>query len=729
MLCHISAPTTITFSSIWDGILDQQPKYKCIAIFAIYCGLSINPSFADEQYFQAPQIRTAAVNSNGQRHDTERLDCLEASQGFVFEQVSFKTKIVHQDDADEATCTMSFSDYVEHIPGISEPRKACLRSFVKSVGGIFNVGKRGHLICGVHYKQRDYSQTKSDSVNRFTNKAPISNKNTLNSDAIAQIPTLPATLSLERKSRSLITATVPLALLQAGIDKSVQNQSTNDLPGGFKVTVMGSRFDSYSPGSFNLGYYVDVDVSGPIGARCEIIARFAIPPARLKELIVQEIGSSADCRTGSLLGQLANLPTLMNNTIRNSIKDALGKQLFGNSNTLEDWSKEDPELAEFMAPAFLQGSYCDWRGSPGLCLRVGWRAKDAIAQREAMLLARAPVATGSIDIHKAQEALNAFRTIALTSHMAEHNGIRFPSGFNRADGNEKIEDGDMGIFGGLLCRSGVLEGCSLIKNSYTLDGRFWRSPRRINEADTEDHATFSGDQLKGILHYFIETDDAKRLDGFLTYIRNKPTLVPNSQLKLEQGYSVCPNYAPNFTCFLSGADWYVLKLLATKHGLTTLLPSDLSSIEKRYGFSYDVLLWESLLTNNGYRLHLVANTAWILRSLGETDPQIAKAFAILASRERGNPFFQYLHLGADKKVQELTDQKCSLPIARNDFTDWAWQRAEVNEAWKRSMVWDCVFMYSLLVEEGKQTGDRDLSKYTSHSDGPVSVLNIDPQTK
>lgn len=633
--------------------------------------------------FIALEIRTAAVNLNGERHDTESREAIPLQQGQLFEQASFVTRVVSHKDDDEHRCTAIFEDYVEYAPGIYEPRKAFLYSFVKSNGGIGSVGKRGHLQCAVDYRTHDDV------------KAPKTS-GVLRNDATSVIVMLPADLTLERENRSLINLSIPLQTLQFSIDQAIREQDSMNLPAGFKLEIKGSQFRSFSSGSPSFHYYVDLDISGPIGARCEISARFAIPAAHPEALLIQDIGTTADCRSGSTIGNWFNVAQKLSEAIRGAITNTLGKRLFADGSNFSDWAKDDPELAAVIKKAFIQGRYCLWRGHPGLCIAIGWRQKSEINDWETFLLQKVPVGQGSIDRPKAEEMLRFFIADAIANHQAEGNGVRYPSGFNE---DRTIEDGDMAIFGGLLCRSGVEEGCNLIRNANTMDGRYWRSPRRKNEPDSKDHASFSGDQLKGVLHYFSVSNDRERLRNFLLYLQSRPTQIPDKTMPLESGYSSCPNYWPNFTCLLSGGDWYALSLLAKKHGLESSLPSDLASIETRYGFSYDTLVWEALMTNSGYRLHLVANTVWILRSLGVSDSRLQKAVQIMAARQPSNPFFLYVLLGADRAVQNITNSKCVLPSSRKNFSDWAWQRAESDRAWERSMVWDCVFMYGLLTRD------------------------------
>lgn len=664
---------------------------------ALLCFGLTHVSVAAPGQYTAAEIRTSAVNLNGERHDEQSIECINAPANTLFEQASFVTQVVKHQDDDERRCHVTFSAYQEIAPGIVEPAQACLNSFVKSVGGVISVNKRGHLQCGMSYRTYDamapvaVKRTDSGSRSQGGKRAGIAG----GGDARSTVPGLPADLELERASRSFVRIAVPLRTLQFNIDQAIRENK--DLSaGGFTLTIMSSQFVDYAPDALVLHYAVDLDISGPIGARCMVDTRFSIPVSAPQSALIQDAGTTSDCKTGSLLGQLANLPQRLSDAIRTAITDKLGQKLVAPGGTFADWAKDDPELFSLVQKALVQGRYCAWRGEPGLCLAVGWRQRDTISTWESALLAKVPAGEGPADTAAAAKTLAALEPLARTEHRATAGAIKYPSG-RLSDGS--IEDGDMAMFGGLLCRSGSTDGCQLVRDVNTPDGRFWRSPRRIAEADTKAHSSFSGDQMKGVLHYFSVQNDKPRLAALLKYLKLQPTMVPAAAVPLETGYSSCPNYGPNFTCLLGGADWFVLRLLAQKYGLSNDLPADTDQLIARYGFSYDTLVWEALMTNNGYRLHLVANTAWTLRSLGVADPRIDKAIALIAARQPDNPFFLYLLLGRDKRVLRLVDQKCQANAARTDFSDWAWQRSENDKAWERSMVWDCVFMYGLIARD------------------------------
>ncbi len=637
------------------------------------------------QTYTAQPLRTAAVNTSGTRHDASSTECITAPVGQLFEQASFISSAAQHDDDDEFRCTASFDTYQEIVPGVLEPSKACLNSYVKSKGGLISIGKRGHLTCTMNYR----SQVVDKVVK--TSKTILASQY----DTTSQIPGIPADIRMERDMHSIIRAIVPLKAIQFGIDRAIAGNNAS-LPAGFSLSVMNSRFESNASGALAIRYFIDVDVSGPIGARCQVNVSFALPAARLENILVQDIGTVADCKTGSLAGQLGNLSQMLSNTIRTEVRKVFGRKLLEGSDTLAEWEKDDPEWSKLVRKAWVQGSYCDWRGQSGLCITAGWPNRQAFNEWEADLLTKVPAPEGMVDRTKVTSKLAHYETVARRDRMLSAGAVSFPSGGNGA----APEDGDMALFGGLLCRSGASDGCDLLRNAATADGRFWRSPRRVNEPDTTEHATFSGDQLRGVLHYFTTVGDKEGLRKFLRYLKTQKTFVPDAGTPLLSGYSSCPNRYPNFTCLISGDDWQALGLLAARHGLADELPADLSTIKSSYGFDYEHLLWQSLITNAGYRLHLIANTAWIMRSLGEKDLRLEKVIRILNARQPQNPFFAYLLHGPDKRVERLADAKCLPPDApRDSFVDWAWQRDDRSERWKVSMVWDCVFIYGLLVRD------------------------------
>jgi len=658
------------------------------------------------------QLETDKVNFSDGGAGQHKQDtwCHDASSEQPFVQRALATSVAYEDDAAEARCTLELTGYVAIAPGVEEPTRACVRRYVSSASGLAYLGQSGRLRCNVTLARYAAPQ---EPV-QLGLEGPMSK-----GDSTAVVASLPADLILRRSDRSLVIITTPLRGLQQAVDEALREMPSTD---GLKITPHVARIQPGVLHASELTLYADVEVESDLplkpSARCEFTSRFAIPPSTPLQLTVQELGTVVTCRSGGALLNLFDVPNKLASKIRSEIAGIFAKVGPGSGlgEQFKEWASEDPELGQHLAQAFLQGRICQWRGEPALCVAIGWEDPLAMAKWESTLLAKAPTASAPADRARAAEKYAALAGWAMVHQRRPLAG----AGCTAAEGCQpqvcdpgpcfmtglkedfSLEDGDMLVFSGIACAGGVEEGCRLVRAAQDQpSGRFWRSPWRAGEQDRPDHATFSGDQLKGVLHYFARANpdpqDAERLRAFLRYLASQPTQVPSDQAPLERGYSSCTQRAPNFTCLVSG-DWTLLQMLAVRHGVQADLPPDLPELLSRYGTSLDTLVWEALMTNTGYRLHLVANTAWLLRALAPQDERVQRAIAIIAARQPDNPFFLWLHLGADARVQRLVDAKCPMPPTSLPRMDWAWQRAEVQKRWERSMVWDCVFMNALLAK-------------------------------
>lgn len=648
-------------------------------------------------------LKTNEVTESGKRADDKDDQCIKSS-GSPFSQHTFKASIIEEKTADVARCWLTFGDYSEVFSGIFEPTTACLHSFVVSNGGVKNRGVRGYLTCQMNgNKIAPLSLGKNPPEKR-------------GGDTKATAPALNVDFAFERNSRSLVTASLPLDTLKYKALDGI-NEGLKNIPEMVSVKILEFDFPNYAPNNQSMELRVKVEANGAdvITVTCDVTAHFAIPAARIDEVFVQDIGSVAACNIdgGVIAETLAawfNIETQLSNAVHKALVDTLNTKFVKENETIQTWFINDPELTKFLFEAQIQGSYCDWRGRPGLCLRVVWPERMAVAKYEKRLLAKAPRSTGPVNLSKANDRFIAVRDFALEKQMNTVGEFKYPAGYH---GGTTLEDADMTIFGGILCASGDPRGCDSIEHSFA-NHRFYRSPRRTGEVDG-DEATFSGDQMKGVFHYFASkkatadksyAQKKQMLSEYLEFIRDNPTDVPSGgedsknrgrgSFVLDSGYSSCDTYKPNFTCLLGGADWHILEILAHKYDLERKLPADLKAIKKRYAFSYDAVLWESMVTNSGYRLHLVANTIWILKRLGVRDPRFEKALKIMAVRQPENPFLRYLAVGPDREGQRITDRECKLAPNRAPGGDWAWQSADAEKKWETSMVWDCVVMYRLL---------------------------------
>jgi len=640
---------------------------------ALSLQLLSNVGLADEKThtYVGGEAKTKRVNSSGSGYSKSRTDCISAPTGRLFSQSSFKTKTKSKRNALIASCSLSFENYKEIVPGISQPGKACLETYVKVEGGLSNYGENAKHKCKMSY------QLQMEDIGIAPAPSAPSGR-----DALAVVPLLPADIRMRREKESTISFGVPLTILNGKLEPMVTNGAS----------LKDIRFTNYKEDSLTLTLQARASILDEV--KCSPKIRLGMPASKFSDFGVQVLEVSPSCRAGGFLSNAANAPAEISKIILKEANISFVNKVFAGSD-FDDWAEDDPELFKFLDKAWMQGRYCQWRGDPGLCLQISWSDNSAIEKRESRLLASVPKPEGSTNIDSARQRLEKLYEFAKEHQVYQEDGLEFPVGFRKGD----IEDADMALFGGLLCRAGIDEGCKLVKDAQHSSGQFFRSPRRLGNDDTSSKATFSGDQLKGVIHYLTATADRHSLLRFLEYLGTQETRVIATGRTLESGYSSCPNRAPNFTCLLIGADWYMLERLAKLQGLDWALPSDIGDIKRRYDFDVSDLVWEALVTNNGYRLHLVANIAWSMKSLGIVDPSLEKTLRIILAREPENPFFNYLVLGSDARVQRLADLKCNADLERDKRYDWAWQRAERDEAWNDGMVWDCVFIYKLLIDD------------------------------
>jgi hypothetical protein len=90
---------------------------------------------------------TGPTHFDGSRQDITCQQCYAATKGYVIVQNATGSRIVG--GFNERTCSTSFSDFVEVLPGsgITQPTKACTIGFARSPGGMGNAGARASVEC------------------------------------------------------------------------------------------------------------------------------------------------------------------------------------------------------------------------------------------------------------------------------------------------------------------------------------------------------------------------------------------------------------------------------------------------------------------------------------------------------------------------------------------------------------------------------------------------------
>lgn len=298
------------------------------------------------------------------------------------------------------------------------------------------------------------------------------------------------------------------------------------------------------------------------------------------------------------------------------------------------------------------------------------------------------------------------------------------------ESSDQCDDGDETLFHGLMCAAGMPEGCAAVKASQAkASGRWYRSPRRMamaqvtcsNSAATEEEKkkwcqnSFSPDMALGVQLYAHTMGDAAALGHWVEWIETSRPC----EIELPGGGCVkgLPRFCTDDTeggCTLRPGDYATLAMSLDALGLVKFGdPNDCpkgSSTALKLGDVFlkglctfrpkavDVLMADSLLNKPGYSQHLVAVGAMVLRKSKQTDPRIAAAMDALHQKQPKNPFFAYMAGAQLPTVRDMAEALCpsSEQTLPKEPDDWAWQREDAVEAWKHSVLWDCLFMASLL---------------------------------
>jgi hypothetical protein len=279
---------------------------------------------------------------------------------------------------------------------------------------------------------------------------------------------------------------------------------------------------------------------------------------------------------------------------------------------------------------------------------------------------------------------------------------RAPDGFQypgKISSTDDCDDGDINLFAGLLCASGEPIGCETVRRSQTTEGKWFRSPRRAQTDNLGLPNSFSPDMALGTELYLAMSRSSAAGSAWLSWMnRVRPCLIGSGDDCLQSPLlRFCTNDDES-GCTVRPGDASMLDATA-RYVPLTVPTEDIDHLFHQAGINMLDMLWASAQLNQaGYSQHLVAAQILLLRRMGYTDDRLKAAAAILASRQPRNPFFAFLHEGRTANVLNLTLEQCPSPQTGlpRDRTQWAWEREDAENAWRRSMVWDCIFMARLL---------------------------------
>lgn len=275
-------------------------------------------------------------------------------------------------------------------------------------------------------------------------------------------------------------------------------------------------------------------------------------------------------------------------------------------------------------------------------------------------------------------------------------GFVFPS---KMHATGECDDGDMTLFAGLLCAAGEAIGCETVKRAYDSSGKWFRSPRRAQSNNLGQPNSFSPDMALGAQLYLAVTKDKDGGNKWLAWMnRVRPCLIGSGEGCFQSPLLRFCTDDTEKGCTVRPGDAAMLDVTARSVPLT-LPTTDMDNLFKQAGINRLDLLWASGQVNKpGFSQHLVGVEVLLLRRLGYSDARIDTTAFTLANKQPRNPFFAYLKEGRSDRVLQLTLTACPAVGAAvaDEKVQWAWERADSDEAWRNSMLWDCIFMARLL---------------------------------
>ncbi len=218
-----------------------------------------------------------------------------------------------------------------------------------------------------------------------------------------------------------------------------------------------------------------------------------------------------------------------------------------------------------------------------------------------------------------------------------------------------VDDGsnDSMLWAGLMCASGDTRSGAGIRACQSTDGRLWRCPDDVGKDNAN---SFSRDMALGFLMYVAASKDLDTFNYWLKYI--------------DQVAEMCPDDNDN-RCHITAPLWWQIQHVKNGGDAPWYL---------------NAYLWVAAQTAAlGYQLHLVG--CHLLLNWQLTGCRNTTIGGVLHRRQPLNPFFQWLA----GEVVVIPRQ----PLNSN-MTQWAWERADSEEAWNDSMGWDFIFISNLL---------------------------------
>lgn len=227
------------------------------------------------------------------------------------------------------------------------------------------------------------------------------------------------------------------------------------------------------------------------------------------------------------------------------------------------------------------------------------------------------------------------------------------------------DTGDSMLWAGLMAAVGDRGSMLGIKGCQSSDGRVWRCIDRVNN---DPKNSFSRDMSLGFILYFAKTKDNAMADKWVKYI-------------IRNGYLFPAGESTDARHIVTPAVWWLMSYagmkVPLKWRLTRFLYKPFTKLETKF-------------TPPGFQTHLKGVAALVMAiSTGKRDKAVG---AELFRREPNNAFFAWLAGQDDAAVAINNTLRAMHSASPGDGSQWCWERADKEEAWRDSMGWDFAFI-------------------------------------
>jgi hypothetical protein len=287
-------------------------------------------------------------------------------------------------------------------------------------------------------------------------------------------------------------------------------------------------------------------------------------------------------------------------------------------------------------------------------------------------------------------------------------GLNCFPGEGREDKSQPVcGDGDMTLFNGLLCFSGIEDGCKAVEDAQnTTTGQWFRSPRLNTYQALRRTNSFSPDMALGVQIWAIAKPELarKRLQWWIDWLGRNQRCVGEGCTQREARFCADDDIGGDPEA-LAGCAFRVIDsapLAATTQyfGIQITDTKLKQTLDRWLAGVIEYSYLDATITAPGFPQHLAASRILLLWNLGYNDPLLEKAASNLAQSQPLNPYFAWLNGASNDTVARLALSSCpkttQAVALKQHRSDWMWQRKDGGSSSANSMIWDCRFIASIL---------------------------------